>query len=115
MINVNAKKERVWTKVSGDYIFGSVLVSGGKDEKGNYKANGFVNVRFSNECQDNIYDTFNGEIPQVIVCDMEGFMSWNEYETIKEDILVITKISNIAEYVKEEKPEAKKPSTRRGH
>lgn len=104
MVNVNAKNERVYVKVSGDYVFGSVLVSGGKDAKGKAKANGFVNVKFSNQCQDNIFAYFKGNIPNVIVLDMDGFIAWNEYNNKSEAHIVVTEVNNIHEYVKEEQP-----------
>ena len=121
MINVNAKQERVYTKVSGDYIYGSVLVNGGKDPKGNYKANGFMGVSFSNDCQDMIYNKFYNEktkeavIPTCILADMTGFIAWEEFNDVKRPKLVITTIGNIAEYVKEEKQETPATSHRRSY
>lgn len=111
-VNVNCKGERVFVKISGDYVLGSILVSGGKDVKGNYLPNGFMRVKFSYDCQDAIYDHFNGDVPKEIKCDMEGFLTWNEYKDIKEVLLVVTKVSNIEEYSKvKETPFTK---TRRG-
>ena len=112
-VNVNCKGERVFTKISGDYVLGSILVSGGKDAKGNYLPNGFMHVKFSNDCQDAIFDYFDGDVPNEIKCDMNGFLTWNEFKDIKEVLLVVTKVTNIEEYSKVKETPFK--TTRRGN
>lgn len=109
MINVNAKEERVWLNDNGKgVISGSVLVYGGKDVKGENKPNGFMNVNFSNEVLDKIFDAnvWEEEKSQCcITCSFKGFLVHDEYKDIKREKIVVTDISNIKLYVPEEKKE----------
>lgn len=121
MIDVNAKEQVVYLSFVKGNFYGSVLIGGGKDVDGNNKPNGFMNVNFSNVCQDIIYDTdnlFENEetTKATIVCDFKGFLVHDEYKGKKEEKIIVTDVSNVKPYKKEEPKEEEKPTrpARRG-
>lgn len=109
MINVNAKEQVIYVNFNGRGVFGSVLIGGGKDQEGNQKPNGFMNVNFSGACADKIYDMEDlTDETKAIKCNFKGFLVHNEYGVVKEEKIIVTDIDNLSVYVKED--EQKKPS-----
>lgn len=109
MVNVSAKEQVIYVKFTGRGVYGSVLISGGKNQEGNAKPNGFMNVNFSGVCADKIYDMEDlTEETKAIKCDFKGFLAHNEYGDVKEEKIIVTDITNLSVYVKDE--EEKKPA-----
>ena len=108
MLSVYAKEQVIYLSFVKGTVFGSVLVSGGKDLEGNSKPNGFMKVNFSNAVVDKIYELEDlSEDSKAIICDLKGFIAYNEYNDVKELKLIVTDISNLKIYVKEEKKPVK--------
>lgn len=104
MINVNCKNQRMWLFEKEGTIRGSILVSGGKDAKGNFKEGDFLPVKFSNACQDEIWDKFGGNVPNEATFDCSGFIAVNSYNDKNKDgklikffECIITKIEKVDE------------------
>lgn len=119
MINVDAREQVVYLSFVKGNFYGSVLISGVKDIDGNKKPNGFMNVNFSGECQDIIYDTddlFENEetTKATIVCDFSGFLVHDEYNDKKEEKIIVTKISDVRPYKNEKVKEKPARPARRG-